>query len=240
MYNVTALDLLNNISPTINAFAALLQAVAAIGLFAVTILLWKAASESKAFVGKQTEIMNDQLKIIEKQNENYEKQTEIMDKQVCFLEKQGCIMEDEAKAKKEDREYQMSIEKYKRLQDEMDKLVGPLYIHASIYNEKEPGYFDSFNQAARDTAVSKGFGGKFDFWDGIQKSLYLSKSDNLAEYIQLHFKYMYISRHEDKEDSRKQFSMNRTMLINEIKNQHERLKKELDDVKKELGMQKTQ
>lgn len=198
----------------------------------------------------QTAIMGDQLEAIASQTQNFEKQTkimnsqagyaekqtEIMDKQVNFLEEQGLLMEEEAMYKAEDRKYLMLDRKYRRLQDEMDKLVEPLYIHASIYNEKEPGYFGSFNQAARETLVGKGYGDKFEFWDGIRRNLFISRSENLAKFIELHFKYMDKTRHGGNNEDQRRFEKNIGMLIDEIKKHRERLKAELDDIKKELGM----
>ena len=264
MDNVTSLvDFLNNnspiITPIINALATLVQAVATIGLFAVTYYLWKAASESGNYVKNQTKIMADQLTVIETQNKNYTKQTEvmnqqassaekqtgIMDKQVSFLEKQSEIMQEEAKAIEEDRYYHTLIEKYRRLRDEMDKLVAPLYFaaHTSFAENENLGFFVKLDPRWRNYAPTKqNRQYLISFWDEIRKNMHLSQSDKLIKLLQKHFEYnddyySSIFSGNKNEGAVEKFDLNRIELIKEIQeNCYPTLKIELNEIELKLGI----
>lgn len=228
MYNVTAMvALLNDNSYLINAFATIVQALATIGLLAVTCLLWKVYKETNTFVGKQTYIMDEQLSIINEQTN---------------------VVQDELKAIKEERDYQMLIEKYRRLRDEMDYLVNPLYVHACSYNKEkfeddrgENGYFTTYRFKDRGAGRKEIVTNIIEFWDNIHRNIYLSGSNELSHFLQCHFKYIQkynIHSGDFEQTHRSKFNENVSSLVESIKRRYEHLGKEIADIEQRLGIQK--
>lgn len=240
MYNVTALlDLANNNSAIINALATIVQAGATIGLLVVTYYLWQAASKTNQYAGKQTEVMSKQLNAIENQTQKYDKQNEIMDKQVSSLDAQKTIMIDEVDAMNRDRDFRMKVEKYRRLRDEMDKLVAPLYVNAKRYTDENRDMFDSYipgyTSAKIDTPLIKA-----NFWNDIQKNSHLSQSENLSLFLQNHFDYnlKYINSNNQDKNKLTDLHKNAPLLINAIIKRHDQLKVEIKEIEIELGIRK--
>ncbi|MDD2756051.1 MAG: hypothetical protein PHS80_11040 [Methanothrix sp.] len=259
------------ISPMVNASATLVQAFATIGLLVVTYWLYKATKIYGEYVEKQTSIMdqqlentnkqtenykiqtgimNDQLTIAEKQSENSKHQSEIMEKQIKFGESQTKLMEgqvsylkEQERIMKERAERETNIEKYRRLRDEMDNFIAPLYFAAKTVKTNKDfqelsGVFGLVDY--------KSEGGRLEsrrdhylFWVRIKKNMYLNQSGKLFEFLEKHFQYDDEFSEGKADAAKKNFLMNRRELIQEIiDNSYPKLKNEIDTVERELGIQK--
>jgi len=261
------------ISPMVNGFATLVQAFATIGLLLVTYWLYKATENYGNYAEKQTDIMSrqsdaidkqtenyrtqtqimkDQLGIAEKQIENSKHQSEIMEKQVKFGESQTNLMEgqvrylkEQERIMKEQAERDISIEKYRRLRDEMDKFIAPLYFAAQ--NVKTT---NDYNGSGGIFGLIKweSMGGRSEpqkahylFWVEIKKYIYLNQSERLFELLEKHFQYNDEFFKEDSEVKRNTFLMNRRELIPEItEKRYPQLKMEIENVEKDLAIRKSE
>lgn len=232
MYNVTSLvTLAEDISPIMNLLAILAQAIATIGLFIVTYFLWKATSELRNYAKDQTDIMGKQAGHAEKQNV-------IMDKQITILEDQKEITDSEVNAMKEDREYSVRVEKYRRLREEMDLLVGPLFVKTFLVTDSDKGFFSPLDVNSRQQIKRQGKGDLLEFWDDILEHSHLSRSEELSEYLHRHFEFNYKSIGLREPEHEQIFINNRVILIAKIKDRYLELKNELYEIEKELGMRK--
>lgn len=236
MYNVTSLvTLAEDISPIMNLLAILAQAIATIGLFFVTLFLWKATSGLRNYAKKQTGIMDKQASHAEKQND-------IMDKQITILEDQKEIMDSEVNAMKEDREYRLFVEKYKRLRDEMDKLIAPLYVVACAYDQdkfkEHPGYFVTFLFRDRGTAREPIVDSIIGFWDNVQLNSHLSGSEKLSEYSLYNFEFIITWNLKRDSFDQGNFEDNIFYLVKYTKDRYLQLKEELDKIENMLDMRK--
>lgn len=220
---VLVIDMINDISPALDLIIASLLVVVTYLLARYTKLLYKSTS--------------DQGRHIKSQAKNLEIQTGIMNKQVGFLDRQGQIMEEEAKAVEEDRRFRMRIEKYKRLRDEMDKLVAPLYVHAFGYTEENPGHFTVFYVGELEKLQSP-YKQRSEFWNNILKNSHLSQSKDLSEYLGRHYESNINHAISKSALDRQKVIDNAPHLVKKIIERYSQLEGELKEVEMELGIRR--
>lgn len=205
-----------SIYPAFNLVIASLLVVVTLLLAKYTKLLYKATSD---------------------QGDHIKKQTDIMGEQISFLDKQSKIMVDEANAMEDDRRYRMLVEKYKRLRDEMDKLVAPLYVHAFGYTDENPGHFTVFYVGELEKLQSP-YKQRSEFWNNILKNSHLSQSKDLSEYLRRHYKNNINHSISKSALDKQKIQDNSPHLVEKIIERYSQLEGELKEVEKDLGIQR--
>jgi hypothetical protein len=138
---------------------------------------------------------------------------------------------------------QILFEIYRQLRREMDELIVPLYIQAQKYTEKDPDYFTNFTEfyTAKENSSDEV---KANFWKKIRYISHFTQSEKLFKYLQIHFDCNLTLIHtsgsntEKREEILSKIKSNAPELVKTIKERHSELKRELEEIEKELGMRK--
>ena len=192
---------------------------------------------------KQTGIMNDQLNIAKEQTQSSKKQSEIMDKQIELAERQNEIiqcqvssLQEQNRILREQSERKAKIEKYKRLLDEMEKLVMPLHFAAQTKKYKDDNFFDFHIFHPRNIS-NPAFEQKILLWNEIKKHLYLSNSRRLIMLLSQFFDDLANYYNQPTDGFSEYIEVSIRNIVEEINKIYPRLASEISKLEKELGME---
>jgi hypothetical protein len=146
------------------------------------------------------------------------------------VEEQTIIMNEKQKQ-------DISVLRYHRLQDEMDKLIAPLYFAAQTVDvdKNKMGLFRLILPSSRYDAQNKN---DSEFWDRIRPNIYLSRSKNLAEKLELQFTLSDELHTTPDTTTRRDYNNNVKEIIKELQEIYPRLHKQITEVEEDLEIDK--
>lgn len=156
-------------------------------------------------------------------------QTDIMQKNAELQKKQMDINNREL-------DQNISLLRYHRLKDEMDKLIAPLYFASLSANieQGKMGWFELIPPAKRYFPQHKRVS---DFWDEIKRNLYLSRNEEILQELMTHFKtYEEYWKDNQSQASRNYYISQLKRLDIKIKERYPALKKQIEQTEIELGV----
>ncbi len=159
----------------LTTLATILLAIFTLFLYLATKKYAEAAKNQEAAMKTQVDVMKAQTGIVQKQSDSAEKQAKAMDDQVMVMTNQSTIMDEQKKISMDQMKYEGHVLRYKRLRDEMDRLVAPLNSIARIgLDYYEPAH------------VSEKYASEWGMpWRDIRKNAYLA-SDDLYKAIEIY------------------------------------------------------
>lgn len=198
------------------------QILLSLALVVLSYLLWRSTSQYATQVEQQTEIMRTNIRLQRDQVDINRQNIELQREQIGIDH--------------EKMNHDITVMKYNRLRDEMDKLVAPLYFATLTVKEGDEGWFGYKDPAKRTSEIKH----IFEFWDEMKMNAYLSRSKDLSEYLTNRFDlYNEVAVTKPRVEARTEFDKNNEALIKEIKDKrYPDLKREIDEVEVELGIRK--
>ena len=131
----------------------------------------------------------------------------------------------------------ISVLRYHRLREEMDKLYAPLYFATLTVKNIEGGELGMFRLIRPSERYKEGNKNDTEFWDRIKPNIYLSRSKDLQEKLAKHF-LLYDELQTERGDitTRKNYEDNIGEMIKEIQAEYSSLQQSINDVEKDLDI----
>jgi len=129
--------------------------------------------------------------------------------------------------------------RYHQLREEMDKLYAPLYFATLTVKNIEGNELGMFRIIQAQDRYNERNKNDSEFWDRIKPNTYLSRSKKLRQNLANHFLlYDELQNKRGNIDTRKNYEDNIREMTKEIQAEYTSLQKSVDDVEKELDVNK--